>query len=194
MKIFNVIAILCSLFAVVNGQTAQEYTYEFTLTGIDPGLRDIKVRLDSGTQKLMTCNYDEEDNRVECTATITSETSHNFYYYSYDEYDDIHYEWITHREFVFGNHPCVINIENGWLGLVTERSLQNDVYVYTDTFRDNPPCSVGEVQCGEFVYDRSGFNGQSYDICKSIPVDDISTLKTKLAESSSFNGNCEMST
>lgn len=191
MKIFNVIAILCSLFIVVNGQTNQQYTYEFILTGIDPDFTDIKVHLGSNSLSMDCEILSQTPFNQECTASITSETSYNdyYYYYSYKLYGFQNWEFLG-----FGNHPCIFSIADD--RDITYRWLQNDVYEYTDILLARPPCMKDEVQCDEFVYDDEilHFRGQQIINCRSIPVDKISTLKTALAESSSFNGNCEMST
>ena len=181
MKIFNVIAILCSLFIVVNGQTTQEYT--FTLT-IPPWveLQNVdSVNIVFGLDSYPMDYNQNQDGKY--TKSITLESSYSDYRYEYTVNDQLRIE-----DSIDSHHPC---IARDFMDDLIYRSLQN---TNVDTLNQAPPCNVGTVQCNEFVYASDG-DGCIHDcICKSIPVDKISTLKTYLAESSSFNGNCEMST
>ena len=176
MKFFNVIAILCSLFIVVNGQTNQQYT--FTLSN---SIGNMIVNLGDNSYE-MSCD------NTECTRSITSETSETTYYYSFSSYGQII------NEYVHGKHPCIYAVYSNQMSgqLYTLRVLHN---TNEDTFGAQPHCNLNNVQCDEFVYDNElGPDGLRYENCRSIPVDKISTLKDKLADSPLFNGNCEMST
>ena len=184
MKIFNVIAILCSLFAVVNGQPAQQYTFTLT-TWANMGdvniifFNEDIIQLGSN---LMTCNQQE------CTYTTGFNTVPSHYTYEYT------FNGITFMEHIDTNinidHPCLRQVTY-YPETVVYRSLQN---TNVDNLNQAPACSLGEVQCGEFIYDSEFVLESNTHVCRYIPVSDISTLKTALAESSSFNGNCEMST
>lgn len=188
MKIFNVIAILCSLFIVVNGQT--EYTFTLTVPYQGESVERVYLHTKDGSSQM---NYIEEDGKYTQTVTLQTDGPSDYYYY---------YSYITTSgndyfvEIVAGKHPCITNIKLLEADrTVTLRSLQN---TNEDTFGAQPPCDVDNVQCDEFVYDYEEFyhflSPDPFYHCMSIPVDKISTLKDKLAESSSFNGNCEMST
>ena len=193
MKIFYVIAILCSLFAVVNGQPAQQYTFTLTTWANMGDVNIIFFNEESYSvgsdvifsqlgSNLMTCNQQE------CTYTTGFNTVPSHYTYEYT------FNGITFMEHIDTNinidHPCLRQV-NYYPETVVYRSLQN---TNVDNLNQAPACSLGEVQCGEFIYDSELVLESNTHVCRYIPVSDISTLKTALAESSLFNGNCEMST
>ena len=171
MKIFNVIAILCSIFIVVNGQTTQQHRFTLTIPS-DVNVNGVNVTLGFISHPMVYENG-------KYTFNITSDSIE--YYYSYIE------DGVRVNENLFEiQHPCLYTLNDD----ITYRSVQG--LEHEDTLLEPPSCDLGTVQCDEFIYDRDFFNGNYYDICKSIPVNEISTLKSALAESSLFNGNCEI--
>ena len=193
MKIFYVIAILCSLFIVVNGQTAQEYTFtlrnsENSNLGAD---NTVELGIDFYTTETMI--WDSTTQRFSASLNLDpSALPDDEYYYIVDSERDF---MLVERSV---SHPCITLFNAGsgkkWIFRKFDK-FDTGKFVYDDVYGEPPACNVGSIQCGEFVYRENGLpnSGGNYD-CDTIKSSDISTLKTALAESSSFNGNCEMST
>ena len=192
MKIFNVIAILCSLFIVVNGQTAQEYTFTLRNSILEGNSNlgvgnTVELRIGLVTS---TMSWDLDTQRFSTSLNLDPSSFQNEYYYYF--VDGIHENMNEN----VGLHPCYTFLLDAGTGANNiYRKFDTGNFVSDDVYRELP-CNVGTVRCGEFIYDHVFVglqNPEHYD-CRSIPVDKISTLKDKLAKSNEFNGNCEMST
>ena len=189
MKLFHVIAFLCTLLVVVNGEI---YTFKLDDANFDND-KTVQIYFDNS----ITANDMEWDlSEGKYILRDIELSSFGMYYYRIDSafetaknFGDINSQSVL-------VHPCVsTQMESSGVtpqNFIT-RKFQDGKFVYDDVNGEPPACNVGSIQCGEFVYEENDERidtGVGPYYCRSVSSNKISTLKSLLANSTEFDASC----
>lgn len=197
MKFFNVIAVLCSFFVVVNGEL---YTFKLSDANSNfPRSEGVQIRVGGATHDMIW-------NSTEGKYIFSINLEQNPYLYQYTfpvNQWDFDYEVTKKRSDTAMPspmvHPCLIteigrDRDSNVQRTLLDRFIESEKREYDDVNGEPPDCLVGYIQCNQFVYkveDQRDADGVGQYHCRSIGSNsDIYTLNTLLAESTEFNNDC----